>query len=219
MRHVGRILAVLGAIAVAVAVVGVVLLVAMVRHRFSARDEPSAIEARLATAMRGWSSSAHTRALVNIVADTPETIAMGRAHWADHCFTCHANDGSGDTEIGRHLYPRAPDMRLAGTQKRSDGELYSIIQNGIRLTGMPAWGDEGDHDEGSWALVRFIRHLPRLTPHELEEMKSLNPKSPDELEEEQQEKQFLQGDAADGSPAPPRPAMAPMPKMSHGGHK
>jgi mono/diheme cytochrome c family protein len=219
MNPVVKILAVLGALSVAAAIGGCVVLFTMVRHGFSAREEPSPMEARLATSMRAWSSSTETRSLVNPVPDTLEAIAMGRAHWADHCFACHANDGSGDTGMGRNLYPRAPDMRLAGTQRLTDGELYSIIENGIRLTGMPAWGDGGHQNDGSWALVRFIRHLPRITPQELEEMKSLNPKSPDEYEEELQEKQFIDGDAADGGVAPPKPAMAPMPNMSHGGHK
>lgn len=213
MRHVAKLLAVVGAITVAGAIIGAVVLAAMVRHGFSARDEPSEMETRLTTAMRSWAVSPHDRSLINPVKDTSEVIAAGRAHWADHCFTCHANDGSGDTEIGRHLYPRAPDMRLAGTQQLKDGELYSIIQNGIRLTGMPAWGETGDNDEGSWALVRFIRHLPKLTPEELEKMKALNPKSPEEFEEEQQEQQFLEGGDGEEKPA------APKPTMSHGGHK
>jgi hypothetical protein len=54
---------------------------------------------------------------------------------------CHANNGSGETEIGRNLYPKAPDMRQTKTQSLSDGELYYIIRNGVPMTGMPAWGD------------------------------------------------------------------------------
>ncbi len=42
--------------------------------------------------------------------------------------------------MGRNMYPPAPDMRLAETQQMTDGELFYIIQNGVRLTGMPAWG-------------------------------------------------------------------------------
>ena len=60
---------------------------------------------------------------------------------ADHCATCQANGGSGQTEIGQNLYPKAPDMRLPRTQNLRDGEIYYIINNGVRLTGMPAWGE------------------------------------------------------------------------------
>ena len=61
-------------------------------------------------------------------------------------------------------------MRLPETQQRTDGQLYYTIYNGLRLTGMPAWGGEDDQDE-IWALVHCIRRLPNLTPQEAEEMK------------------------------------------------
>ena len=82
----------------------------------------------------------------------------------------------------------------------SDGEIFWIIRNGIRFTAMPAWGD-GDpaEDKASWKLVHFIRHLPKLTPEELERMKALNPKTKHDLEEEAAFDQFLQGD--DGAAA------------------
>jgi len=75
----------------------------------------------------------------------------------------------------------------------TDGELFYVIKNGVRLTGMSAWGGSDHDDEDSWKLVHFIRHLPQLTSQELEEMKKLNPKSPDELKEEQEEEEFLNG--------------------------
>ena len=70
---------------------------------------------------------------------TPEVIAAGMAHYADHCAACHANDGSAETQIGLGMYPRPPDMRQPATQTLTDGELFYIIENGVRLTGMPAW--------------------------------------------------------------------------------
>jgi hypothetical protein len=96
--------------------------------------------------------------------------------------------------MGRNLYPRPPDMRRPATQELYDGELYSIINNGVRLTGMPAWGEAGENDTDSWALVHFIHHLPSLTGAELEEMKALNPRSSHERQEIQQEDEFLRGD-------------------------
>jgi hypothetical protein len=129
------------------------------------------------------------------VPNTPEVLADARAHWADHCATCHANDGSGDTFMGWHTYPPAPDMRLPATQRMTDGELFYIIQNGIRLTAMPAWGGGSEHDAlDSWELVRFIRHLPNLTEGEKAQMEKLNHKSPAELKEEEEEERFLKGE-------------------------
>lgn len=136
------------------------------------------------------------RRAVNPIALSPETFTDARAHFADHCASCHANNGSGDTALGRNLYPKAPDMRLSATQDLSDGELYWIIENGVRLTGMPAWGTGGSDDADTWKLVHFIRHLSHLTAEDLRLMNSLNPKSPSERQEEQDDEDFLAGQDA-----------------------
>jgi len=166
-----------------------------IRRGFSAREQPTAIEAAVARTVRNMAIPAIAKALKNPVPPTRENIAAGMAHWADHCAVCHANNGSGNTEVGSNLYPKSPDMRLARTQNLQDGELDYIIQNGVRLTGMPAWGapGDGDHNEDSWRLVLFIRHLPSLTSEEEQQMEKLNPKSPQELQEEKEEEQFLKG--------------------------
>jgi mono/diheme cytochrome c family protein len=160
----------------------------------SAREQPSALESWVARRFRSLAVPESAKERRNPVLDSAETLAAARDHWADHCASCHANNGSGDVEIGKHLYPPAPDMRQAATQTLTDGELFYIIENGIRFTGMPAWGSGSAQDEDdSWKLVRFIRHLPKITPEEEQEMKELNPKSPDEFREEQEEKEFLNG--------------------------
>jgi len=100
---------------------------------------------------------------MNPYTSNPEILAEARNHFADHCAVCHGDDGSGKTETAEGLYPPVPDLRDAGTQELTDGELFSIIQNGIRFTGMPGWGAGEDH----WKVVLFIRHLPDLTPEEL----------------------------------------------------
>ena len=130
-------------------------------------------------------------------------LKEAREHFADHCASCHANDGSGHTALGQGLSPQAPDMRLPATQTKSDGELYSIIHNGIRFSGMPAWGVEGKDDD-SWKLVLFIRHLPQLSEDEIREMEKYNPKSDTERAEEQEEEDFLSG-KSDGSAGSQQP--------------
>jgi mono/diheme cytochrome c family protein len=135
------------------------------------------------------------RSTRNPVVPTAEVLAEGMAHFADHCAGCHGADGSGQTEMGRGLYPKAPDMRLAGTQDLSDGELFYVIEHGIRFTGMPGWrtGTQAG-EESSWHLVHFIRHLPRLTEAELERMKDLTPRLPDDIRQELEEERFLNGE-------------------------
>ena len=140
-------------------------------HGFSARERPTALEAFLARRARRLASPAGARNLQNPLPPTPLNIAEARDHYADHCAICHANNGSGKTEINEGLYPPAPDMREAETQNLSDGEIFYIIKNGIRFTGMPGWGGE---DEENWKLVLFIRRLPKLTPKEIELMNEIN---------------------------------------------
>jgi mono/diheme cytochrome c family protein len=178
----------------------------LVRGGISARPEPSALEARFVRALRHLAIPSADRGARNPIPASPRVLAAGLAHFADHCATCHANDGSGQTSIGRGLNPRAPDMRRQATQNLSDGELFYIVENGVRVTGMPAWGGPGSA-EGSWHLVHFIRHLPALTAVEKAEMEWLNPKSPDEWRAQQDEDAFLRGAAPSTTPA-----------LGHGSH-
>jgi mono/diheme cytochrome c family protein len=159
------------------------------------RARPGSLEAFAAREARALALPDGAREVRNPVADSAEVQAEARAHWADHCAGCHSNNGSGEAEMGKHMYPPAPDMRQANTQNLTDGELFYVIRNGIRLTGMPSWGSGTKRDEqDSWKLVRFIRHLPNLTAAEQKEMEAANPKTPDELKEEQEEEDFLNGD-------------------------
>ena len=170
-------------LAIVVVLVLALLLLAwsFLRGGYSAQAKPSAMETFLARRARSMMTPASATAMKNPYAVSPERLAEGREHWADHCAQCHGLDGSGNAEIGRNLYPPAPDMRAAPTQELSDGELFYIITNGVRFTGMPAWGDHSA--EETWNLVLFIRHLPALTPDELNQMQQM-PKEKDEHGEE-----------------------------------
>jgi mono/diheme cytochrome c family protein len=179
-----------------VSVLGGLIAYSIVRRGLSAHDEPSRVEEVLARAMRRWATPQAARDRTNPVSPTPEVMTQALAHYADHCASCHANSGSGDTPIGRSLYPRVPDMRAAATQSLTDGELFSIIEHGIRLTGMPGWGDgTAESERQSWALVHFIRRLPKLTEEEIVRMEALNPKTPAQFKEEEEVRRFLAGDA------------------------
>jgi hypothetical protein len=75
------------------------------------------------------------------------------------------------------MWPKPPDLRKQETQKLTDGEIFYIIEHGIRFSGMPGFGggtSEGEKE--SWHLVHFIRHLPDISEPELAEMEKLNQK-------------------------------------------
>jgi mono/diheme cytochrome c family protein len=158
-------------LAVAVAGYGSIL----VRRGFSALATPSGVEVFAATTARKMALPSAYRQLRNPIKPSAESIRAGLEHFSDHCATCHSNDGGGHTLFGMGLYPKPPDLRAAGTQNKSDAELYYAIENGVRLSGMPAFG-EAHTAAQTWRLVLFIRHLPQITAEELNEMKALNPK-------------------------------------------
>lgn len=170
----------------------------VVRPCCGTRVAPSPVEAAVARRLRSLSIPSADRDRKNPFTLSPELLKEATEHFADHCATCHGNDGSGNTEMGRNFYPPAPDMRLPATQQLTDGELYSIIHNGVRWTGMPAWGASGKDDD-SWKLVFFIRHLPQLTSDEIRSMERFNPRNPVELEEEKAEQEFLNGPSKESS--------------------
>ena len=172
------------AVATTVAGIGLVTIAGafgyVVATGLSARPAPGSMETRVARAVRRWAVPREVRGRLSPLPSTPTTIAEGMHHFARDCASCHANDGSGETTVGKNLFPRAPDMRQSATQELTDGELFYFIEYGVRFTGMPAWGDGSPKgEELGWKLVHFIRHLPKLTPEEGSEMEALNPQPPE----------------------------------------
>jgi mono/diheme cytochrome c family protein len=184
---------------------GAATLAALLLHDgVSAAATPTKLEAVLARNARRLATPANASAMVNPMPPSEQNLRDARLHFADHCAVCHGNNGSGETMLGRGMYPKPPDLRLPETQNLSDGELYWIIEHGVRFTGMPSFSSHGDmHD--SWTLVLFIRHLPQLTTPERTEMDHYNPKGPDERDEERQENDFLNQSV----PAAPKHPKAP----------
>lgn len=161
----------------------------------TARAKPSEAETGLARAVRSFAIAGHDRARTNPVPRSEAAARAGLEHFADHCAVCHGNDGGGRTNFGRGMFPPSPDLRAEPTQRMTDGELFYIIENGVRFTGMPAFATgTAEGEEESWKLVHFIRRLPRLSEPELERMKELNPRSPEEIRHEIAEEQFLRGE-------------------------
>ena len=160
-----------------------------------ARATPGTFEARVARTVRSWAISSRDRQRQNPVPVSDASIREGLEHYADHCASCHADDGSGTTMFGRGLFPPPPDLRETATQRLTDGEIFYVIENGIRFTGMPGFGtDTADGEEQSWKLVLFIRHLSKLTAEEREAMQDLIPRSPAEIRQEIEEERFLRGE-------------------------
>ena len=149
---------------VGISVIGAAFLI---HHGFRATNQPSALETAAARAIRNYSIPSVARNEKNPLDPDPQSLQGGREMFLARCQTCHGHDGSGLTPEGQSLYPRVPDLRASATQNLSDGEIHYIIENGVELTGMPAWGNphQVEKDE-SWKLVLHIRSLRPLAREE-----------------------------------------------------
>jgi len=146
----------------------------LITHGFSTAAEPSYLERIVARAVRNLAIPRDARLEKNPWNAAPEVLNEARESFLARCATCHGPDGSGQTTVGRSLYPRVPDLRLPRTQDLTDGEIRYIIRNGVRLTGMPGWAKPHDEPgDDSWKQVLFIRSLRQLTTAEREQQSNI----------------------------------------------
>jgi mono/diheme cytochrome c family protein len=146
-----------------IALLGVLAVGLLIGRGFRANAPVPRWEARIARGVRNLSIPRAERDKKNPVAATSAFLQEGRNSFLLHCAACHGIDGSGKTPVGTNLYPRVPDLRSAPAQNLTDGEIHYIVENGVQLTGMPAWSSSGSSDD-IWKLVLFVRSLGLLTP-------------------------------------------------------
>lgn len=153
----------------------------------SASVPPGSLETRLARFALDRSISRRAPKTSNPVARTDaDALREGGEHFKEMCVTCHGAPGVDPSEIGDGLNPPAPDLTLERVQRRSDGELFWIVQNGIRMSGMPAFG--ATHKERQiWEIVAFLRHLPSITPEEEKALAAANREHEEHGEEGKEE--------------------------------
>jgi mono/diheme cytochrome c family protein len=128
----------------------------------SALTEPGATETYLATKAKHILVHRASRDARIPRPPTNASAKEGDKYFGVDCSMCHGASGRKPTDTGRWMYPRAIDLGSAETQSYSDRELFWIVENGIRLSGMPAFG-KVETDEHIWDMVKFIRTLPVQT--------------------------------------------------------
>jgi len=159
----------LAAIGLAVVLAGLTVL----RGGFSARPKPLPMEPLIADGLRDLAMPGRAKKLASPLPQSADVLGEGRRHFAHDCAGCHGPDGSG-TEFGRSMYPPVPDLR-EGVKDMTEGEIFFVVSNGIRFSGMPAFGRPGDarDERENWQIARFVHHLPDVTPEELAELRKL----------------------------------------------
>lgn len=138
-------------------VLGVAL--ALAEFNLSALPEPGRFETRIANAGKHWMvRRAVTRNRAPSVPSSDKSVVAGEMTFGDQCAMCHGDNGRSPTAIGKGMYPRAVDLGSPEVQQWSDPELFWIIKNGIRLSGMPGFGKSlSDQDIGN--LVNYVRSV------------------------------------------------------------
>jgi predicted CXXCH cytochrome family protein len=156
------VLALLLVLVVAMAVAGF-----WIHRGFRATNQPTRMETSLARAARNFAIPSSARNERNPFEATPQNLQDGRDAFLASCQNCHGHEAGGLTPMGQSLYPRVPDLRAAGTQDLTDGEIHYIIENGVELTGMPAWRNpHAVENADGWKLVLYIRSLHPLSQAE-----------------------------------------------------
>lgn len=100
--------------------------------------------------------------------DDESMVKTGFNHYDEMCVGCHGAPGIKPSEIGKGLYPEPPELPDEIDEFSSE-ELYWVTKNGIKMTGMPAFGSTHSEEE-LWSIVAFLKQLPDLTPEEYKAM-------------------------------------------------
>jgi len=129
----------------------------------SAHKQPSKVEANLANFAKRVVIPLEAKDRKNPLAPDASTLADGMALYQQSCSMCHGGDGRSETALGRGMYPPSMDLTSPHVRKWEDSELFWIIQNGVRFTGMPAWSELLDEPR-IWKVVLAVRELQRAKP-------------------------------------------------------
>jgi mono/diheme cytochrome c family protein len=134
-------------------------LLAISQFSLGSMPEPGSMETYLATkAKRIFVGRGSPEAIPPAPSNLKASVEEGEKLFGTECAACHGLDGHKPTDAGRWMYPRAADLTSHEVQQYSDRELFWIVKNGIRFSGMPAFG-KVETDEHIWDLVHYARTL------------------------------------------------------------
>lgn len=152
MPHRGRLAAV-----VILAVIIIAAAYEVLHMNISALPEPGKIETAFATKAKDWYIGRAARHSVPMPPQSSTAmVSTGETLFGMGCANCHGQDGRKPTPIGQSMYPRVLDLSSPAVQTMSNRELFWVIKNGIRLSGMPGFG-RIQSDEQIWELTYYVR--------------------------------------------------------------
>jgi mono/diheme cytochrome c family protein len=136
----------------------------IVTRDISALPQPGPFESRTMTTVRNWYiHRAGVHPSLTIPTNNASEVSEGQGLFGMACVSCHGTNGRTPTNIGRSMYPRAPDLGSPEVQELSNPELFWVIKNGIRLSGMPGFGNVLSDDE-IWQATYYVRSVGESSP-------------------------------------------------------
>lgn len=121
----------------------------------------------------------HAKGITAPPLDDAQMVMDGFRHYRKMCVGCHLAPGINSTEIRKGLMPEPPKLQKA-VEEWKPAELFWVIKNGVKMTGMPAWGPSHS-DQKIWGIVAFLEKLPHMTAEQYKEMDKMA--GPDEDDE------------------------------------
>lgn len=91
------------------------------------------------------------------------TLTRGAQLYQGNCAVCHGGANYRTSDLHHDVYPGAPQFLTKHAMKDPDGQIYFVIKQGIRFTGMPAWANNIS-DADIWTIVDFLKHIDTLPP-------------------------------------------------------
>jgi mono/diheme cytochrome c family protein len=157
-----RFLAVIGALAIIV-VIGAAVFFFGGFYSVAASEQDNGLVAWALVHVRQASIDRHANAAPPGSLDDPAIIRTGAHAFLERgCVNCHGGPGATWAKFSEGLNPAPPDLKdvVADTKP---GELFWVIKNGIRMTGMPSFGATGVPDQEIWSIVAFLKKLPTVS--------------------------------------------------------
>ena len=116
--------------------------------------------------IREASVERHSVASPPVRLDDPTVIKDGAQAFSKlGCVNCHGAPGVKWAKFSEGLRPDPPDLKDAAGELEPT-QLFWVIKNGIKMTGMPSFGLIGTEDKALWAVVAFIKKLPSVSPED-----------------------------------------------------
>jgi mono/diheme cytochrome c family protein len=107
---------------------------------------------------------------------TPRQTIAGLQLYESDCMECHGGPGVARAAWVQGMNP-SPPFLLDASRRWTRGQLFWVVKNGVKMTGMPAWG-ASQSDTQIWDLVAFLEAMSEMKPADFQRLQAARAKTP-----------------------------------------